>query len=953
MDRQFIHARLAQQFALLYSWVECMAVLADAGLNKIRAICRDWIRLPVSRFSLRLLYSLLPTVVALVAGLSVTHCLFAQPAPAPDLWFGSQPNGAAGPADLMMLRTRATITTPSTYFETMGWNFGTAGGGYAGIQDSGSLGKNYIFSLWDPPSGGESSIVYWNPTGAVSRFGGEGTGVHYLNYAMPWQLNSWYRLVVRAWNYNLQTYFALWSYDEMSGIWTHHATFSYPTADVFFGGGPVAFVEDWSGTGQNARRGEYSDGWTRSPQGLWAPLAYATFTVNSSSSSNGKYYMSYDGGVNDGVFYMQCGGTTTPSIAPNTSLSVPAARSTPVLTVGRTLSTAASYNITTNQVAVSWTSDATASPQFSYKVEIFDNPSWNGSPVFSQSDIAPHVRAISAKAVLPGMAYFARVTTTDIFGQMAPSVGTALSMLTVSPASMTFSATVGGNVPASQNLIVSVPRSTPFTANTSEQSCASSNWLTISPSGSMTATLDTTNILVSVNPSGIAGGTTCNGTISLTTAGISQTVNVTMVVAAQVIFTSFGASHSFSSNGSCVSGPNNTGCGPGVTRWIAGSFTPNGAFTLSSIALALNYYSGTNGAVIVLASNALGGTPGTAVIEQWTVPSLLSSGITSVISKVNPTLNAGQTYWVVAKGLADDSMDYWFNGALGLGGGMSSVNQGGWTSTTQPAFEILGSPAGLTAPSITAVGVFRASGGMGVWVLDNGNNVYDAADKFRYFGLAGDQAVAGDWTGNGQTRLGVFRNGMWYLDLNNNGQWDGVAGGDGIFAFGLPGDVAVVGDWNGDGRTKLGVFRCPQSGGGGCTWVLDMAGKFAYDPATAKAFSYGLTGDTPVVNNWNGTSNVDQIGVYRPMPNGLGLWIVDSNGSGGWDASDAMYWYGLAQDIPVVGNWNSGARKRIGVFRNGVWILDTKGNNAYDATDAVGSFGLPGDQPVVGNWSVQ
>jgi hypothetical protein len=242
---------------------------------------------------------------------------------------------------------------------------------------------------------------------------------------------------------------------------------------------------------------------------------------------------------------------------------------------------------------------------------------------------------------------------------------------------------------------------------------------------------------------------------------------------------------------------------------------------------------------------------------------------------------------------------------------------------------------------------------MGVWALDNGNNSYDVGDKIRYFGLAGDQAVVGDWTGNGQTRLGVFRAGLWYLDLNNNGQWDGVAGGDGIFAFGLPGDVAVVGDWNGDGRTKLGVFRCPPSGGGACTWVLDMAGKFAYDPATAKAFSYGLPGDTPVVNNWNGTSNVDQIGVYRPMANGLGLWIVDSNGSGGWDASDAMYWYGLAQDIPVVGNWNNAVRKRIGVFRNGTWILDTNGNNAYDAADGVGSFGLPGDKPVVGNWSMQ
>src|ERR1035437_6153992 len=279
-----------------------------------------------------------------------------------------------------------------------------------------------------------------------------------------------------------------------------------------------------------------------------------------------------------------------------------------------------------------------------------------------------------------------------------------------------------------------------------------------------------------------------------------------------------------------------------------------------------------------------------------------------------------------------------------------AVSGGGSASSSTSDSTVIGANSPVMSSSIA---VFRASGGMGVWYLDNGNNVYDAGDKFRSFGLAGDQAVAGDWTGNGQTRLGVFRNGVWYLDLNNNGQWDGVAGGDGIFAFGLPGDIAVVGDWNGDGRTKLGIFRCPTSGGGGCTWVLDMAGVFAYDPAPPRGFSYGLPGDRPVVNNWNGMSNVDQIGVYRAMPNGLGLWIVDSNGSGGWDASDAMYWYGLAQDIPVVGNWNSSARKRIGVFRNGVWILDTNGNNAYDATDAVGSFGLPGDQPVVGNWSVQ
>ena len=240
----------------------------------------------------------------------------------------------------------------------------------------------------------------------------------------------------------------------------------------------------------------------------------------------------------------------------------------------------------------------------------------------------------------------------------------------------------------------------------------------------------------------------------------------------------------------------------------------------------------------------------------------------------------------------------------------------------------------------------------GVWFVDrNGNNQWDAVDASRlmFFGLPGDQAVAGDWTANGVTRAGVFRNGLWYLDLNNNGLWDGPAGGDAIFSFGLPGDTAIVGDWNGDGRTKLGVFRCPPAGV--CTWVLDYAGKFAYDPGTAKVLSYGLRGDIPVANNWSGTWIADQIGVYRPLPNGLALWIVDSNGSGAWEPSDAVYQFGLATDVPVVGNWNNGTRKRLGVFRNGTWIMDTNGNNAYDATDSVGFFGLPGDEPLASRWS--
>jgi hypothetical protein len=258
--------------------------------------------------------------------------------------------------------------------------------------------------------------------------------------------------------------------------------------------------------------------------------------------------------------------------------------------------------------------------------------------------------------------------------------------------------------------------------------------------------------------------------------------------------------------------------------------------------------------------------------------------------------------------------------------------------------------SGTTVP-VAKFAIYRTNGGLGVWVLDkNGNGAFDGADGFYYFGLPGDQAVAGDWTGDGRVRLGVFRGGVWYLDLNNNGRWDGTAGGDGIFSFGLPGDIAVVGDWNGDGRTKLGVFRCPPVGGPGvCVWVLDSAGKFTYDQTTAVVLTYGLPGDQPVVSNWDGAGNHDLIGVFR-----RGTWIVDSNGNGSWDPTDAQYAFGLPGDIPVVGNWFGSGRKRIGVFRPsaGIWVLDINGSNGFDISDPIFWFGLPGDRPMVGNWTI-
>jgi hypothetical protein len=295
-----------------------------------------------------------------------------------------------------------------------------------------------------------------------------------------------------------------------------------------------------------------------------------------------------------------------------------------------------------------------------------------------------------------------------------------------------------------------------------------------------------------------------------------------------------------------------------------------------------------------------------------------------------------------------------------------------------------GTGAGI---NLSELAVFRntTSGpntGLGQWWFAGPSNTFDATTKGpRWFGLNGDIAVAGDWDGSGVVRIGVFRCPpagagvcQWYIDLNNNGMWDGTFGGDAIWNFGLPGDLPVVGDWNGTGVSKIGVMRCPTTGV--CTWYLDIGNKHTYDPATVGTYSFGLPGDRPVAGPFAGNQAVDNIGVFRCPASGVCTWYVDSTGQTGLSsviplgvAATATYSFGLGPacnaaapaapcDQPVVGNWNNTGTKRIGVFRNltnglGQWYVDTNGNHVFDpGADQIFNFGLAGDQAVTGFWTL-
>lgn len=205
------------------------------------------------------------------------------------------------------------------------------------------------------------------------------------------------------------------------------------------------------------------------------------------------------------------------------------------------------------------------------------------------------------------------------------------------------------------------------------------------------------------------------------------------------------------------------------------------------------------------------------------------------------------------------------------------------------------------------------------------------------YGTATDLPIVGDWTGSGTKRIGIFRNGTWFLDTNGNGVLDGL---DKTVVFGQAGDIPVVGDWRGTGQVALGLFR---SG----TFILDLSGHLSGVPTglSDATFTFGQGGDIPIVADWNG-SGTAKVGVFRN-----GLWIVDYAGARALNGSNRSYVYGQAGDRPVVGDWDSSRNPpKIGIYRNGLWVLDYDGDNVWTVpglNEMSLSFGFAGYTPLL------
>lgn len=229
------------------------------------------------------------------------------------------------------------------------------------------------------------------------------------------------------------------------------------------------------------------------------------------------------------------------------------------------------------------------------------------------------------------------------------------------------------------------------------------------------------------------------------------------------------------------------------------------------------------------------------------------------------------------------------------------------------------------------IGVYRN----GTWYLDvNGNYILNAGDFVYSFGLAGWTAVPGHWNGTAKTQVGVYRNGTWYLDFNGNGI---LGAGEGPFSFGQPGWTAVPADWNGDGKTEIGVYN-------NGTWYLDLSGDYVFGPGDA-SYVFGGAGWTAVPGDWDG-DGITEAGVYLN-----GVWYLDVDGDGALSAGDGPFGFGQPGYTAVTGDWNGDRVTEIGVYLSGTWFLDMSGDHSYGLGDVTYSFGQAGWTAVPGDWN--
>lgn len=199
---------------------------------------------------------------------------------------------------------------PGSYFMADGF-----AEGYFGMQVNSPTERRIIFSVWSPfktdnpkniPQDQRILLVKKGKQVITEEFGGEGSGGH-SHLVYNWKAGQTYKFLLHGKPLlNNSTNFTAYFFDRERNQWILLASFTRPATHTYLKRFH-SFLENFEPeAGDITRKAFYHNQWVKPVQGDWVPINKMTVTVDLTGKK--KFRTDYDGGVENGKFYLRNGG---------------------------------------------------------------------------------------------------------------------------------------------------------------------------------------------------------------------------------------------------------------------------------------------------------------------------------------------------------------------------------------------------------------------------------------------------------------------------------------------------------------------------------------------------------------------------------------------------------------------------------------------------------------------
>jgi hypothetical protein len=196
-----------------------------------------------------------------------------------------------------------------------------------------------------------------------------------------------------------------------------------------------------------------------------------------------------------------------------------------------------------------------------------------------------------------------------------------------------------------------------------------------------------------------------------------------------------------------------------------------------------------------------------------------------------------------------------------------------------------------------------------------------------FYGVPNDHPFSGDWDGNGEDTLGLYRRSDGYVYLRNTNT-QGIA--DITFFFGNPGDIPIAGDFDGDGFDTVSIYRPSEQR----FYIINELGADGGGLGAAEfSFVFGDRGDLPFVGDFDG-DGTDSVGLHRPS---TGQVYLKNSLTGG--LAHIQFTFGNPGDKMVAGDWDGDGVDTVAVYRPRWGVLFIKNSHAGGGANAAFDVG--------------